>query len=380
MVGTEGGSLRLGRLLGIPIEVNVTWFLVFALVALSLATQVFPQWQPGLSPMAYWLMGAATALTFFSCLLAHEMAHSLMSRRFGQPVERITLFLFGGVSESHSEMKSPKAEFWIAIVGPLTSLLLGALFFGSALWAHSTGAPTALESALTWLAIGNVGVAVFNLLPGFPLDGGRVFRAAVWAWTKDLKKATRWASFGGKAFAAILMGVGLARLFSGAWFGGFWLLFLGWMIFQAAQGTYLQLVLTQALNRVAVSQLMVREPLTLDPDMTLRSAVDYYFIARPYSSYPVVVGDRVIGMLGRAQVKAIPKEQWDTLTVGEAMVPIEWLPVLTPDMGVGEALPLLLKDGRGRLPVVAHGRLVGLLSQTDVIRYLSWSQDEVEML
>lgn len=374
-----GTNIRIGKLFGIPIELNASWFLILGLLTLSLATRVFPDWQAGLTPVAYWTFGLATALAFFACLLLHELAHALMGRRLGHPVTRITLFLFGGVSEAPDEMRSPRAEFWIAIVGPLTSLALGGGFFALAAWADASGAPAGLGQALGWLALINVGLAMFNLLPGFPLDGGRLFRAAAWAWTHDLRKATRWASYGGRAFAAVLIGVGLARVLAGDWFSGFWLAFLGWLIYQAAQGSYLQLVITQTLDRVPVGRLMIVAPVTLDPALTLREVVEEYFLPQPFSCYPVVRDGRLLGMLGRGEVKGVPRERWDEVVAAEAMVPATALPLLTPEMGVGEALPLLAKDGRGRLPVLVDGRLVGLLSQTDVLRYLMWSADGTEL-
>jgi CBS domain-containing protein len=235
----------------------------------------------------------------------------------------------------------------------------------------------ALSSALGWLGVINGGLALFNLVPGFPLDGGRVLRAAVWGATHDLRKATRWASYGGKAFAMVLIGIGISRLLAGNWFGGLWLGFLGWLLFQAAQGSYSQLKLKQALGGVAVSELMSRDVETLAPDSTLRQAVERHFMVHAFGGYPVVdADDRLLGMLTRAQVKAVSADRWDEVTVAEAMVPAERLPVLSPGEGVGDRLEALLGEGLGRLPVLANGRVVGLLSGSDVIRYLSWHGDE----
>jgi CBS domain-containing protein len=233
--------------------------------------------------------------------------------------------------------------------------------------------PVAVSSALAWLGVINMGLAVFNLIPGFPLDGGRVLRAAVWRVTHDLRKATRWASYGGKAFAMVLMGIGISRLLGGNWFGGLWLGFLGWLLFQAAQGSYTQVKLKQALGAVHVADLMSRGVETLEPTMTLREAVEQHFMVHSFGGYPVVdpVG-HPLGMLTRLQVKAVPADQWDAVMVGEAMVPVDRLPVLRPQDAVGDRLETLLGDGLGRLPVVEDGRVVGLLSQTDVIRYLTW--------
>jgi Zn-dependent protease/CBS domain-containing protein len=370
------GNIRLGKALGIPIELNPSWFLIFFLVVWSLGAQVFPAWQPGLGATAYWAMGLLTALVLFGSLLFHEMAHSLMSRRFGVEVKRITLFLFGGVSESPEEMPSARAEFWIAIVGPLSSFALALGFFGLSYASRGLGGPEALSAALGWLGVVNTALAVFNLVPGFPLDGGRVVRAAVWARTGDLRRATRWASYGGQAFATILMGVGIARLLGGNWFGGLWMAFLGWLLFQAAQGSYTQVKVKQALNRVRVAELMSPEVVTLPPGATLREAVEQAFMRLAYGGYPVVdEAGRLLGMVTRAQVKAVPADRWDVVTVAEAMVPVDRLPVVTPDEPAGDRLETLMGEGLGRLPVVEDGRVVGVLSQTDLIRYLTWHEE-----
>ncbi|MNS28750.1 putative zinc metalloprotease Rip3 [compost metagenome] len=318
-------------------------------------------------------MAIVAAGALFGSLLLHELAHSLMSRRFGIEVKRITLFLFGGVSESPEEMPSPKAEFWIAIVGPLTSFALSAIFFGLGYGSRLAGGPEALSAALGWLAVVNFALAVFNLIPGFPLDGGRVLRSAVWARTHDLEKATRWASYGGKAFAMILMGVGVARLIGGNWFGGLWLGVLGWLLFQAAQGSYAQLMVKQALNQVQVAALMSRGAVTIPPDATLQEAVEAYFMRHSFGGYPVVDdGGRLLGMLTRAHVKAVPAEQWHALRVADVMVGADRLVTLAPDEPAGEHLEALMDANLGRLPVVEDGRVVGVLSQTDLVRHLMW--------
>lgn len=367
-----GGNLKLMRLFGIPLELNGSWFFVLALVVLSLATQVLPGWQPGLSLLAYWLLGVLAALAFFACLVLHELAHALMSRRFGQPVARITLFLFGGVSESKEEMVSPKAEFWIAVVGPLTSLVLAGVLFGLGLGAEALGAPPVLARTLGWLGVLNFALALFNLLPGFPLDGGRLLRAGLWAWRRDLRQATRWASWGGQACAGALMAVGLLRLFSGAWLGGFWLIALGWLLGAAARQSEVQVTLKQALERLRVADLMSREPQTLPPGMSLREAVEEHFMRFNYGGYPVVEDGRVLGMLDRAQVRRVPTEAWARTRVAEVMAPLEALAPPAPGTAADQALSAMAKGEVGRLPVLEGGALVGVLSQTDVMRYLMW--------
>jgi Zn-dependent protease/predicted transcriptional regulator len=370
-----GGNIRLGRALGIPIEINTSWFLVFFLVVWSLASQVFPTWQGGLGVVTYWALGVAAALVLFGSLLFHEMAHSLVSRRFGIEVRRITLFLFGGVSESPEEMPSPRAEFWIAIAGPVSSLALAAAFTLASRWAAGAGASPALTEALAWLGVVIGALALFNLIPGFPLDGGRVLRAAVWGATHDLERATRWASYGGQAFAVVLIGTGIARLVSGNWFGGLWLGFLGWLLFQAAQGSYTQVRVKQALQAVRVKDLMSANPETIAPEATLREAVEQHFMAHSYGGYPVVdEAGRLVGLLTRQQVNAVSPGPWDAVAVAHVMLPATAFQTLGPDDAVGDRLDALMAEGVGRLPVVEDGRVVGLLSQTDVIRRLTWAE------
>lgn len=367
-----GRALRLATVFGIPVELSWSWFLILLLVVWSLALQVFPVWQPGMPLWADWIAASATAIVLFACLLAHELSHSLVGRRFGVQVQRITLFLFGGVSESKGEMPSPKAEFWIAIAGPLASLALAVLAFALGHASRLAHAPEGLSAALEWLGVLNASLAIFNLLPGFPLDGGRVLRAAIWARTGNLRKATRWSSYGGEAFAVILAGIGIARLFNGDWFSGFWLIFLGLLLYQAAQGTYTDLVLKQALEGVAVADLMSRRVATLSPDESLRRAIDEHFMREPYGGYPVVQGDQLLGMLTRTQIRALTPEDWDQQSVAQAMVPLADLPAVGPQDPVEPVLERLVETGLGRVPVREGDRLVGWLSQSDVLRYLSF--------
>jgi Zn-dependent protease/predicted transcriptional regulator len=367
-----GHNFRLARIMGIPFEINPSWFLIFFLVVWSLSVEVFPTWQAGLQPFLYWIMGIVTALALFASLLFHELCHSLVSRHFGLEVKRITLFLFGGVSETTDEMPSPRAEFLIAGAGPLSSFFLALCFAIAGRIALMVTAPSALTDALGWLAFINGALGLFNLVPGFPLDGGRIFRALVWGRTHDLKKATRFAAYGGEAFAIVLIGVGLARVFGGNWFGGFWLIFLGWLLFQAAKGSYTQLVITQSLNRITVSQIMSRQVVSLTPHLTLREVVEGHFMREAFGGYPVIENQRLLGLLTRQQVQAIASEQWDTLTVESAMIPVTELQALSPDEPVGHALATLMSGSLGRLPVLADGHVVGMLSQSDLARYLSW--------
>lgn len=371
----DDGGWRLGSVGGIPITIAPSWLLIVVAVALSLGTQVVPEWDPAMSMPTALAVGLMLTLVFFACLVLHELAHAHVSEHFGMPVARIRLFLFGGVSEARAEMRSPGVELAVAIVGPVTSLLLAGAFFGLGVLARVQGGPPLVVSASAWLALVNLGIAVFNLMPGFPMDGGRVLRAALWALSGDLVRATRWASRIGRLFGWALIAVGLVELASGGWVGGLWLMALGWLIDQAAQGAYVQLVVSRALDHVPVAGLMVAPPVTLRPEQTLQEAVEHYFLPRPYNAYPVVADGRPLGLIGRVQVREVPRDRWPHTTVGEVMVPQRELPAVSPHMGVGEVLPYLLDGPGGRLPVVVDGQVVGLLSQTDVLRYLTWNLD-----
>lgn len=374
-MGRESGW-RIGRLFGIPIVISPSWFFIFTLVSAGLGFGAIPQWQPNLSGAAALALGVGFAALFFTCLVTHELSHALTSRRFNLPVTRIRLFLFGGVSEAQKEMPSPKAEFWIAIVGPLSSVFLGGLCFLLSAGLKQGGSASALVEGFFWLGAANSIIAAFNLLPGFPMDGGRVLRAALWAVTGDFLRATRWASSVGRVFAWALIGVGLFRLLDGGWLGGIWLMALGWLIDQAAQGSYSQVLVSRALDKIRVADMMAPQPLTVPPGLSLQASVEEFFLPHPYHAYPVVDEGRVLGMLGRDDVRAIPREFWPKLRVQDAMQPLADLPAVGPQTGMQEALPLLMNGANGRLPVVEKQQLKGLLSQTDVMRYLLWVADQ----
>lgn len=377
-MGSEGGW-QLGRIGGIPVTITPSWLLIVTAVALSLGTQVVPGWEPALAMPLAIALGLGLTLLFFACLVLHELAHARVSEHFGMPVARIRLFLFGGASEARSEMRAPGVELAVAIVGPATSLGLALAFFALGVLVRTLDGPALLISAAAWLALVNVGIAVFNLMPGFPMDGGRVLRATLWAVTGDLVRATRWASRVGRLFGWALILLGLVELASGGWVGGLWLMALGWLIDQAAQGAYVQLVVSRALEHVPVAGLMVAQPVTLGPEQTLQDVVEHHFLPCPFNSYPVVAGGRPLGVLGRSQVRCVPRARWADTTVAEVMVPLRALPTITPGMGVGSVLPFLLDGTDGRLPVVEGERLVGWLSQSDVLRYLTWSLDRPEV-
>lgn len=363
-------GVRIGRAFGIPIEINASWLVIFALILWSLSAALFPALLPGMQPLTYWGMGLGTALAFFGSLLLHELSHSLVSRHYGLEVRRIVLFIFGGISEATAEMPSAKVEFWVGIAGPLMSLALAVLSWGLSVGTTAIGnAP--LTMVFQWLAIVNVALAVFNMLPGFPLDGGRVLRAAAWQITGDYRKATRIASRGGQMVAALLMAWAAWRFVAGDILGAVWVGFIGYLLFQAAGNAYGELILRDALSHVGVSDLMTRQVQTLHPEMSVRDAVDSTISHHPFGGYPVADG-HLHGILQADDVKRVPTGEWPRLRVSELMKPIEEDKALSPDDTASEALERFGRLGVTRLPVMQDGELVGILSQSDVLRWLEW--------
>lgn len=366
-------GFRLGKAFGIPIEVNASWIVIFALILWSLSAALLPATLPGRSPGLYWLMGLGTTLAFFGSLLLHELSHSLVSRHYGLEVRRIVLFIFGGISEATEEMPSAKVEFWVGIAGPLMSLLLGGLSWGFSVAAFALGnAP--LTVVFQWLAIVNVALAIFNMLPGFPLDGGRVLRAAAWQVTGSYRRATRLATRGGQIIAGLLFAWALIRFIAGDLLGGVWVGFLGYLLFQAASASYGELMIKDALSQVGVADLMSRNVQTLHPEMTLRDAVDSTLSQYPFGGYPVADG-HLHGILQATDVKRVPTGEWPRLRVSELMHPLDEDQALGPETPVSEALDRFNRLGVGRLPVMHDGELVGILSQSDVLRWLSWHSE-----
>lgn len=363
-----GGNISIMKIAGIPIVLNPSWFFIFGLLTWTFAVQVFPAERPGLGVGWYALAGLATVLGFFACLVLHELAHALVARRFGQEVRRITLFIFGGVSEAVDEMPSPAAEFWIAVAGPLTSAAVGA---GFVLLAGLAPAGI-LQSALSWLGVINLTLAAFNLVPGFPLDGGRLVRAGVWAWSGDYRKATRWASYGGQVCGLGMVMLGILRMLGGQWLPGLWILMIGWLLMDGARAAYGEVVLRQALHRLTVADLMSPEVVSLAPDLTIVEAIERAFTRHDYHAYPVVQDGRLVGLLEAAQVEAVPPERWGSTRVADVMQ--RDLPVLAPEQLADEAMDRLARTERGRLPVMRGGDVVGMLSASDIARRVAWGQ------
>ncbi|HKE00444.1 MAG TPA: site-2 protease family protein, partial [Planctomycetota bacterium] len=338
------GGFRLGKILGIELRIDAGLFVIFVLVALSLGGELFPRQHPDWTPTRTWLLAFVAATCFFASIFLHEMSHALVARAFGISVESITLFLFGGLAHMKREPDSPKAELAIAAVGPFTSLAIGAgaIGIGRALAAGAEEAG-ALATLLLWLGPVNVVLGVFNLVPGFPLDGGRVLRAAIWAGTNDLRRATYWASKTGQAFGFLLTFVGIAMAFGFAfpWFGGglvqgLWFAFIGWFLSNAAAASYRQAVVHELLDGATVARLMRTDAITVSPDLSVAELVDGYFLgSTDQRAFPVVAGDRLVGIVSLRDVRKVPRAAWPGTRVGDVMTR-EALPSAAPQESLAE--------------------------------------------
>lgn len=361
-------SRPIGRLFGIPIEINPSWFLVFFLVSLGLATSYFPQALPELSGTAHALLAFATALAFFGSIVIHELAHSLVARAGGLKVRRVTLFMFGGVSQMEEEPRSPMRELLMALAGPVTSLVLGAAGLGT-LTIFGADMPGIVRIPLEYLTFINFSVGAFNLLPGFPLDGGRVLRSILWAISKDVLKATRWATRTGQAIGLSLVAIAVYGVLRGQ-IDAIWLAVMGWFISLLASNAYAQQVVRSRLAAVSLSEVMSSPVVTVPADTQLAEVAEAYVLGGRHSRYPVVAEGRVVGLVDLASVRSVPRDAWWQTTVGDVAMHDLSRVLATPEASVESVLPQLEPDGPGAVLVVEDGRLAGIVTRADVIRLL----------
>jgi Zn-dependent protease/CBS domain-containing protein len=360
-------SLTLGRIAGIRISINWSWLIVFALIVWSLAVAVFPSQNPGFSDGEYVALAVVAALLFFASLLLHELGHALQAQREGVEIEGINLWLFGGVAQFKDAFPSAGAEFRIAIAGPLVSLVLGVFFV---LVSAFAALPDAIDGVFAWLGYTNLILLAFNLLPALPLDGGRVLRSALWHFRGDLQWATWVASGIGRGFGFLLIGLGIFMFIVEGAFSGAWLAFIGWFLLQAATAEARYVATQQALDGLKVRDLMSRQPVTVEADLSLGQFMDSVAWSQRYTTYPVLEQGRPIGLLAFRSVAAVPRDEWNTRRVREAMIPREKVPLLDADESAVDALAELSANEVNRGLVIDDGSLVGLLSITDLARAL----------
>jgi Zn-dependent protease len=362
-----GDSFQLGRIAGVRIGVNWSWLVVFALIVWTLAATIFPDSDPDLGEGTYLVMAVVAATLFFATLLLHELGHALVARRENMEIEGITLWLFGGVAKFKGAFPSAGAEFRIAVAGPLVSLGIGLAFVLVALLTHL---PDPVDGVVVYLGYINLVLLVFNLLPALPVDGGRVLRSALWQAKGDFEWATNVAADVARGFAYLFIGFGLFELIFLNSFAGVWLAFLGWFLLQAAGAEVRYLATHQALSGLRVADLMVRDPITVPPDLSLGRFMDEVVWAHRHTTYPVVDDGRAVGLVHFRSVALVPRRDWDSRSVRDSMLPLDRVPALHEDDELIDALATLGADNVGRGLVLEDGRLLGLLSITDLARAL----------
>ena len=358
---------------GIPISVDASWLIILALVTWSLAVQVFPQ-EPalaGLSRSTFWLMGLVTALAYFICILLHELGHSVVGRALGMPVRGITLFLFGGVSELGAEPASAGSEFLMAVAGPLVSAVLAIIFWIVQAVASQSGWWPPLVVVLYWLAWINTVVLLFNLVPAFPLDGGRVLRSILWGLQGNLRRATRWACYLGQGFAWLMIAAAVMFVFvAGDLVGGIWLGLIGLFLNNAAKSSYQQVIVRQALQGEPVRRFMNREPIVVPSALDLRHWVEDYVYRYHRKTFPVAADGHLEGFITTQDLAVYPRDEWDRHTVGEVMRRDFAGVTIRPDADALQALGQMQRTGFSRLLVTEGEHLVGIVSLKDLLRFL----------
>lgn len=371
-----GKRITLFRLFGFAIRLDASWFIILVLLVWTLAVGVFQRRYPGLPAPHYWIMGIIGALALFASVIVHELFHSLVARRFGLPMKGITLFVFGGVAEMEDEPPSARAEFMMAIAGPVASVLIGLLFYllyrvGSALdW------PVQVQGIMGYLFFINWVLAVFNMLPAFPLDGGRVLRSVLWNWKGDLPMATRIASRIGSGFGLILIMLGVVRLFMADLIGAVWWFLIGMFLRGASQASYQQVLMKTVLTGEAIQRFMKSDPVTVTPDLPVIDLVEDYIYRHHHKMFPVVTDtSNLVGCVTTEEVKSLPRQEWASRTVREILRPCTSENTVSPEVDAQQALSKMTKSGQSRLMVVEQDRLLGIISVKDLLGFLSAKLD-----
>ncbi|WP_455376889.1 site-2 protease family protein [Petrachloros mirabilis] len=366
-----GRQVTLFEILGFKIQLDFSWLLLALLITWSLATGYFPAYYLGLNKATYWWMGIAGALGLFGSLVFHELAHSIVARRYGMSIHSITLFIFGGVAQMEKEPPGPKAEFLMAIAGPISSFGLSAACYLIFTIGYRAGLPISPLAVIGYLALVNSVLAAFNLVPAFPLDGGRVFRAVLWHWKKDLRRATHLASLVGSFFGIFLVVLGIFHVFTGSFMLGIWWFVMGLFLREAAGASYYQVVARTTLEGEPIRRFMTANPVTVPPDLPLNLLVEEHFYRSLHDMYPVVQNSRLIGCIKANQVAGIPREQWSQLTAGEVLTPCTDENTINVETDAVTTLSIMNRTGNSRLLVMEGDRLVGIVTLKDLLKLLA---------
>ena len=360
------GSWQVAKIAGIPIRVHFSWFIVFGLITWALATQYFPQVAPELPQITNYLRGALAAFLLFLSVTIHELSHSFVAKKYKIPITSITLFIFGGVAQMKKEPPNPKGEIYMALAGPFSSYVLGLIFF---IFYKLLGEYHGLKAIAYYLLQINFILGTFNLIPGFPMDGGRVLRAFLWQKSGDYLSATRKASKAGERIALFFIILGFISLFTG-YLGSVWLLLIGWFLYTAAQSSYQQATAKGILAGVKIKNVMTSEVITANSDTLLSELVDNYFLRYGYSGFPIVEGDKVVGIINLKGIKEVPKDRWASTSARDVMQVLDSSLVISEDDDVSIILERMVHEDKGRFLVINNDRLIGLITRSGIARFL----------
>ncbi len=366
-----GRGITLFRILGFEVKIDVSWLIIATLITWSLSTAVFPSYFKNLATVAYWTMGLFGALGLFLSVVIHEFSHSLLARRLGIPMKGITLFLFGGVAEMTEEPPNPRAEFLMAIAGPGASIALAGIFYGITVLGGAMAWPSAVIGVLSYLWTINLVLAAFNLIPAFPLDGGRVLRSVLWRVSQKLTWATRIAANVGSGFGFILMALGVISFIWGDLVSGIWWFLIGIFVRNASVGSYQQLISKQVLAGEPVRRFMEENPVTVPYYISIEQLVEEYVYKHHFKMYPVLQEDRLVGCITTRQIKELPRNEWGQHTVKELSSSCSSENTISPDADATAALALMQRTHNSRLMVVSDDQLVGIVTIKDLLRFLS---------
>ncbi|MBM3285005.1 MAG: CBS domain-containing protein [Candidatus Aminicenantes bacterium] len=370
-----GRSVTLVRLFGFEVKIDFSWLILGLLITWTLAKGFFPRSSEGFATSTYWLMGVAGALGLLVSIVFHELWHSLVARRFGLPIKGITLFVFGGVAEMTDEPPHPRAEFFMAVAGPLSSIFLGLLLLAVGFLGAGGGWPRPVLGVVNYLGFLNLILAGFNLVPAFPLDGGRVLRAVLWGWKDNIRWATRIASQIGSAFGLILIVVGVIEFVIGNVIGGVWMFLIGMFLRGASQSAYKQLLIRRALEGESVRKFMKENPVTVSPAISLQEFVEDFLFKHHFKMFPVVQDEKLLGCVTVNQVKEVPREEWASRRVGDLALRCTDENTISPDEDAMKALAVMSRRNASRLMVVDRGKLVGVIALKDMMKLLSIKLD-----
>jgi Zn-dependent protease/predicted transcriptional regulator len=366
-----GRRITLFKLLGFEVRVDASWLILAILIVWTLAFGYFPFAFRGFSAATYWWMAVISAAGLFASIVVHEFSHSLVARHYGLPMKGITLFIFGGVAEMGDEPPNAKTEFLMAIAGPITSIVLGCVFF-AAFRVSATSAPRPVAGVLGYLAVINWILAVFNLIPAFPLDGGRVLRSVIWYRNGDIRSATRIAAKVGAGFGIFLMVLGVWRLFVGNFIGAMWWFLIGLFLRGAAQSSYQQMMIRSALEGEPVRRFMHTHPVAIPSNASVQDLVNDYIYRYHDKEFPVVAGeDHLAGCVTTSEVKSVPRDEWNRHSVQEIAQPCTPDNTITPDADAVQALSKMSKTGFSRLMVVDGDHLVAVVALKDLLSFLA---------